>query len=423
MPHYNLQDVFGVHVVPPAQTYVDRSGLDGRIEYFLTTGRHLVIYGPSKQGKTALRRRAIPDDQCVTVQSRQTPNTEAIYDEILRRLGVSRTIDNEVAKGREFSVTGGGSGGINIPFIGKGEAKAEGQAGTSHEAKTTTAPIGNDSSNLAFVASEITKSGLRIVIEDFHYIPEGAKRTFAVDLKALFEYGVSMVIIGAWEEQHVLVAYNGDLAGRVDEINLRWTDAELREVLSKGQTALNIEFSTEITREMVSDASGSVGLLQRIAEKLCVEAGCYRTESREPLTISDMLLLQTARGHICSEEAIRYRNFGWSVSEGFPNSREKSKTVYMRIIQVCVEATEAELIVGLSQTQIIERVTTMDATITPRNVRDALQRIDKLQSEKAIYPTIATFNMVSRTLHLADRELLFYRKYGGPRWPWEDADE
>jgi hypothetical protein len=45
------------------------------------------------------------------------------------------------------------------------------------------------------------------------------------------------------------------------------------------------------------------------------------------------------------------------------------------------------------------------------------------QSEKAIYPVIATYNIVNRTLHLADRELLFYRKYGGPRWPWEEVED
>jgi hypothetical protein len=423
MPTYELQNVFGVHVVPPEQTYVDRAGLDGRIEYLLSTGRHLVIYGPSKQGKTALRRRAMPDDKCVIVQSRQKPNTEAIYDEILRGLGVSRTVNSEVTRGKNFSITGGGSGGISIPFLGKGEAKAEGQAGASHEAKTLTEPIGNYSANLAFVAEEIRRTGRRVVIEDFHYIPEASKKTFAVDLKALFEYGIPIVLVGAWEEQHVLVAYNGDLAGRVDEINLRWTDAELREVLTKGQAALNIEFSPEIIREIISDASGNVGLLQRIAEKVCIEARCYRTESGDTLTIRDNLLLQAARKHICSEEAVRYRNFGWSVSEGFPNSREKSKTVYMRIIQVCVEASEAELLAGLTQTQIVERVVAIDPSITPRNVRESLQRIDKLQTEKAIYPIIATYNLVSRTLHLADRELLFYRKYGGPRWPWEDVED
>lgn len=423
MSLHELKDVFGVHIVPPQQTYVDRAGLDGRIEYLLSTGRHLVIYGPSKQGKTALRKRAIPDNQCIIIQSRQIPNADSIYEAILRELGTTRTINSEITKKRDLSTSLEASGGVSIAFIGKGEAKAEGNVSTSHETKTTTELLGNNVSNLAFVANEIRMSGRKVIIEDFHYIPESAKKSFAVDLKVLFEHGVSIVLIGAWEEQHVLVAYNGDLSGRVDEINLRWTDAELREVLTKGQAALNIQFSSEIIQEMISDASGNVGLLQRIAEKICLEAKCYKTSLGEARVINDKGLLDVARKDICQEEAVRYRNFGWSVSEGFPNSREKSKTVYMRIIQVCVEATEAELLAGLPQNQIITRVIAMDSSITARNVRESLQRIDKLQTEKAIYPIIATYNIVSRTLHLADRELLFYRKYGGPDWPWEDEED
>jgi hypothetical protein len=422
MPHYRLQDVFGVRAIPPEQTYVDRAGLDGRMEYLLGTGRHLVIYGPSKQGKSALRRRSLPDDRCVIIQSRQKPNTAAIYDEILRELGVKREVNQEMTKGQEYSITGGGSGGLNLPFIGKAEAKAEGTAGGSKETKTTSEPIGITSDNLAFVADKIKESGRRVVTEDFHYIPEAAKREFAIDLKAMLEYGVPFVLIGAWEEQHVLVTYNGDLAARVDEINLHWTDEELREVLTKGQNALNIEFSLDLIREMISDASGNVGLLQRIAENICLEAGCKETESGETLQITDALLLEAARKQITSEQAVRYNNFGASVSQGFPNSASKTKAVYMRIIQLCVESTDSELLAGLRQDQIIERVLALDPAITPRNVRESLQRIDKLQAEKAIYPAIVTFNIVRKELHLADRELLFYRKYGSPTWPWEDAD-
>ena len=95
----------------------------------------------------------------------------------------------------------------------------------------------------------------------------------------------------------------------------------------------------------------------------------------------------------------------------------------MRIIQVCVEAQEAELLAGLPYDAIIGRIQKLDSAITPPSIRNALNRLDSLQTEKAIYPIIATFNPVSRILNLADRELLFYRKYGGPRWPWEDEEE
>ena len=74
-----LRDVFGVHNPPPLLTYVDRAGLDDRIKHFLTTGRHLVLYGPSKQGKTALRKRAMAEDSCVVIQCRNRPTLDQLY--------------------------------------------------------------------------------------------------------------------------------------------------------------------------------------------------------------------------------------------------------------------------------------------------------------------------------------------------------
>jgi hypothetical protein len=87
-----------------------------------------------------------------------------------------------------------------------------------------------------------------------------------------------------------------------------------------------------------------------------------------------------------------------------------------------VEATDAELLGGISQGQLIDRIQQMNGRITQRNIRDALARIDNLQSDKDIYPVILTYNDVNRVMNLADRELLFYRKYGGPHWPWEDQE-
>ena len=89
------------------------------------------------------------------------------------------------------------------------------------------------------------------------------------------------------------------------------------------------------------------------------------------------------------EEAARYRQFGWSVCEGFPNSNETTKLLYMYVIQVCVEAKDAELLAGLPLQQIEERIVRLNSSVKPKAVRIALQQIDKLQSDKSIYPVIA----------------------------------
>jgi hypothetical protein len=417
-----LRDVFGVHVPPPKETYVDRAGFDQRLKHFLTSGRHLVIYGPSKQGKTALWRNALHEGEYILVQCRERPSVEELYIEILGQLGEKVTKEVQTKKGTGGKAGGKVAGGFNWFGLGKGEAEASGEVSHNREATTSEQPIGHDIQVLSYVAGAIKKTHKKVVVDDFHYVPEEAKKIFARDLKALLDLEVPFILVGAWNQQHVFTQYNGELRGRFDEINLHWEDAELLQVLTLGEEALRLAISQEIKNTMVQDASGNVGLLQRMAEKLCVEAQIYETYPDDPLPLDDMELLVQARKAICNEAADRYRRFGWAVPEGFAGSTGPMKKVYMYIIQACVKASDSELLGGMSQAQMIERIQAMNRRVSQKQIREALSRVDKLQSEKDIYPVILAYNDVNRVLTLADRELIFYRKYGGPHWPWEDAE-
>jgi len=424
MKKYKLQQVFGVRTPPageryPDVTYVNRAGLDERIRYYLNSGRHLVIFGPSKQGKTVLRQRAIEDKDCIVIQCRSSNAKTAIYREVLGRLEVYQETGKEVGSGREGSVEANLTGSAGVPIVFKGEAELAGSATVSSEQRRSLRLFGQDVDDLSFVAKAILDSGKRVILEDFHYVTEEDKKGIAEDLKTFLEYGVSLIIVGTWNEQFMLVGYNGDLNGRFDEIDLIWQDDELRKIVGLGQKALNIEFSQEIIDQIIKDVNGNVGLLQRILEQLCVEEGCY--ETKEHLTlIQDLNKLDIARKNICRQEAGRYRLFGWSVPNGFPNSNNAMKNVYMRIIQACIIADESELLAGISFSGLVQIISGIDGKVRKDSVRDALLRIDRLQAEKSINPIIATYNPVTGILHLADRELLFYRKYGGPKWPWEE---
>ncbi len=416
-----LREVFGVHIPPPPLTYVDRAGLDERIKHFLTTGRHLVIHGPSKQGKTALRKRALDDDKCLVIQCRKRPTVQELYAEVLADLGVTPEVSRTATNAKEISGTGEAKAGVSLYCL-SAELKAGGGSKKNSQTTSTEQAVGIGPGNIQYLAQAIRESKRRLVLEDFHYVPEPEKRNLANDLKALLELNVPVILVGAWEQQQLLPQYNGDLAGRVDEINVRWSDGELRDVLEKGESELNIRLTRTLRNEIIADASGNVGLLQRLAERFCILAKVMATELSVK-TIRLKSLLDEARKEICREEAGRYRAFGWSVGEGFPNSNDATKRLYMYLIQVCVKASDAELLGGLPIDLIEERVKQLNTAIPGKSVRAALQQIDKLQSDKSIYPVIATYDDVNRILNLADRELLFYRKYGGPRWPWEDSDE
>ncbi len=131
---------------------------------------------------------------------------------------------------------------------------------------------------------------------------EQEKINLAFDLKAFWDSQVFFIIIGIWADQNLLTYYNGDLSGRVEEIDIRWSLEELEQVLQKGSMVLNISFDPEIKTEIIDDANQNIGLLQRIAEKYCYESEIYEN-SCSIQVLSNREALVKARNSICSEEA------------------------------------------------------------------------------------------------------------------------
>ena len=152
------------------------------------------------------------------------------------------------------------------------------EAGKPAESRETeTAPIGKTPADLSWVARVLLASGKRLVVEDFHYVSEEHRKEFAFMLKALGDYGVYVIVVGIWPDDHLLTYYNGDLDGRVEDVRLVWSNEDLDAVLQKGSEALNIEMLADLRASLVRDAYGNVGLVQRLAEQLCFHSGVLRS--------------------------------------------------------------------------------------------------------------------------------------------------
>jgi hypothetical protein len=64
----------------------------------------------------------------------------------------------------------------------------------------------------------------------------------------------------------------------------------------------------------------------------------------------------------------------------------------------------------------------LEHAATPANRRyEILSGLERFQSAIEISPLVLTFNRHAHTVSLVDRRLLFFRRYGLPRWPWTDS--
>ncbi|QAY69739.1 hypothetical protein [Xylanimonas protaetiae] len=417
----SLGDVFGIGAAVESPSYVDRGQLDSRFTNSVAANRHVAVHGGSKQGKSWLRSKVLPDDQAVVIQCTPHSTPDSLLKEALGRLGVSATLS--MTKTRELTGTLNFEGNVEL---GKILAKAKAQVGASGSIATSSetelAPIGTTAADLSWVSSTISMSGRRLVLEDFHYIDEAAQRTLAFMLKAMGEYGLFVVVIGVWPRDHLLTYYNGDLEGRVDDIHLTWNDAELEQVLVQGANALNISFSDDLRASIVKEAFGNVGLLHRIAARFCEKESVVQTLPRGADRVLDAgRSLTMALSEVAGEMAGRYQAFADNFVRGM-RRLSSGLEVYRHLLEAVTDATDSELLAGIDSAVLLQRISAQEggSGIRASDLTQALDRIDRLQVKIGVNPLVLTYNRSSRKLFLADNSFLFFRRHGQTVWPWSD---
>lgn len=416
-----LQEVFGIASEVNRLSYVDRGGLDEQFAYLLKTQRHVAVHGDSKQGKSWLRAKALSPGDTLRVQCQVDTTPEMIFTEALGQLGVRaelhKTQANELAGTLDLTA----SGELGLKIIAKAKAEFGLELGAKRTSETESVPVGQAPGNLWWVAQILTESGRRLVIEDFHYIAEEHQRRFAFMLKAIGEYGVFTVIVGLWPQDHLLTYYNGDLDGRVEDIRLRWEDNELDEVLRKGCEALAIGMTDDLRAALISDAYGNVGLLQRLAEQICLQNGIKRSTDGQ-VTLEADSSLDRARREVAGQMQGRFGAFSDNFVRGMRRLSEGLE-VYRHLLQTFTATEDGELLNGIDSAKLLERIAENAPSIRQSDLTQALERVDRLQVKIQVNPLVLSYSKDGRKVYLADRAFLFFRKYSNPTWPWDRAGD
>ena len=267
-----LEDVFGVSA-SPVLSYIQRTEVDDRFIEALKADKQIVVYGASKQGKTALVQAHLPHDKHIVV--RLTPKTgiSDIYASVLRQLGIRLAEGSTDVSGRELSAKVKTSFKAYIPVFGGGEAGAEGGAKAQTRVDQTYKEIPFNLELPQDVSELIKETGSQkaIILENFHYLDDERQKQLSFDLRTFQELGIRFVILGVWREKNRLVQFNGDLVDRVIDIPVEpWEETDFLRVAKKGQEALNVVISEGLVSSCCDSAFSSIGVFQELLKEICL---------------------------------------------------------------------------------------------------------------------------------------------------------
>jgi hypothetical protein len=395
-------EVFGISNQVQPDSYVDRGHLDELVGTALTRATHIALRGESKCGKSWLRQRILPD--AVVVQCRLGKTSTDIYRDALSTLDIRLEIEQTHGAGLTGRVEARGELGLKLLARLGVTSSLEGRSDKTR----TTKPVGRDVSDLAFIADILKASGRRLVVEDFHYLSLEERRNLAFDLKALWDYGVFVVIAGVWSEQNMLLYLNPDLTGRVIEVPIVWNESDMRDIFSRGGESLKLTFSDSVQNAAISDCYQNAGILQTLILSMLDQLG------------DDLDALQNAAMEYAEQLNPLYQQFAQRVSRGIRRRKSDPTGIYPHAMAVILDASDEALTRGLSIDGIYERAHAREPRIQKGNLHTVLQRIEGLQVDEDGRGLVLAYNEANREVSVVDRQILLYRKYATVAWPWDD---
>jgi hypothetical protein len=257
-----------------------------------------------------------------------------------------------------------------------------------------------------------------LVVEDFHYLSIGERQSLAFDLKALWDYGVFVVIVGVWSQQNMILYLNPDLTGRVTEVSIVWSAYDLRRVFERGGEALNLVFGDELVSKTIADSYGNVGILQNLILGTLDELG-IREAQVSAVSVDSLDALNASAMAYADQLNPLYLLFAERVAGGI-RKRKDTTGIYPHAMAAVLEAPDADLLAGVELDHIYDVAHARQPRIQKANLKTILENIQALQVDEAGRGLILAYNEVNRTVSVVDPQLLLYRRYSTVKWPWED---
>lgn len=407
---HTTDEVFGVGRDLPLN-YVTRPEVDDKFVESLSRGKHIVIYGSSKQGKTSLRKKCLLEKDYVVISCQNKWSLAELHAAVLKECGFLVRQSTEKTVAGTHKITAALEGKLKIPFISEGGAKGEYEREHSEDEKNTFSPLELDPTDPNDVIRALEDIQFRkfIVLEDFHYLPDDAQRDFSFSLKAFHEKSkLSFIVVGVWREENRLIGFNGDLTDRVLSVDVdTWSNESLRDVIATGGKLLGVTFDNGFVEDLLKRSVESVHIVQEACRRACLRAGVNRTVFTQAgvgaPVIGKGLDVAEVVGEVVGEQAARYQTFLMGFADGFQETDlEMPKWIIYAIL--CSKIDDLERGVRLRRiSKTIKAKHPRGDQLNNGNITQILKTAGSLQNKKGIRPLVIDYDGANTTLNVVDK--------------------
>ncbi|MFZ3423168.1 AAA family ATPase [Vibrio harveyi] len=413
-----VEDVFGVSV-KQVKSYIEREQVDNKFIEALKSDKQIIVYGSSKQGKTALVKKYIDYDDNIVISLSPKHTLKDIYQTILRKSGI--TLRTSYTKGSGQSSTAKGKARIQgaIALVLKGTAEVGLDRSTNHSSTENYDEIEFNLELPDDVADIINRHGNKkvVILENFHYLSEEVQKDFAYDLRTFQELKVRFVIVGVWKESNRLSQFNGELQDRIDEIPVEpWTNEDFLRIIDKGEQELNIKFATTIKHLCLDNSFASVGVFQELLRLTCINFGIFNRGDNTFIDSEDSF--NKALAEKTNDYSERHLKNLEAIASGNNTQVQKDKPLpffmhYYIVTDILSQGYDAIKNGGMTKLCMMHSIKQKhhrSNDLRGGHLTTALKGLVELQSNKSINPPVIAYDATSKKIKVVDSTFYFFLK-------------
>jgi hypothetical protein len=406
-----LDDVFGISV-KPLLSYTERESVDDEFRSSLHGDKHIVIYGSSKQGKTALRQQHLEDDKCVIVSCSPKTTTDGIYRSVLRQSDIRiETFETNVTEHQIGAQTRIGFKAY-IPVFGGGSADAQASTSATSQETLNVEFAGYDLGEAQSIIELLHKANFDkfIVLENYHYLPLETQKLLAFDLKTFHENGIRFIILGIWREANLLLVHNGDLQDRLVEIPVEpWVEDDFYKVIEKGSSTLQVHISDSVCKEFIHEAYGNIGMLQEFLKTYCFICGVEHAQPSK-MELSDQTAVIKTKDRKLQDQRGQLYNLLQGIAGKSRTDGDDPLILPYYLTRVLLTAQIDELYKGIGRRELLEKIQALHhrsdkSTIRPGDVSHLLKRLPDIQVD--MRPPLLHYDTNQQRLKVVDTRQFF----------------
>ncbi|MCD9473354.1 hypothetical protein C9J22_02850 [Photobacterium phosphoreum] len=413
-----VEDVFGVSV-KQVKSYIEREQVDNKFIEALKSDKQIIVYGSSKQGKTALVKKYIDYEDNIVISLSPKHTLKDIYQTILRKSGI--TLRTSYTKGSGQSSTVKGKARIQgaIALVLKGTAEVGLDKSTNQSSTENYEEIEFNLELPDDVADIVNRHGNKkvVILENFHYLSEEVQKDFAYDLRTFQELKVRFVIVGVWKESNRLSQFNGELQDRIDEIPVEpWTDDDFLRIIAKGEQELNIQFATTIKQLCLDNSFASVGVFQELLRLTCINFGIFN--NGESIFIDSEDSFNKALTEKTNDYSDRHLKNLEAIASGNNTQVQKDKPLpffmhYYIVTDILSQGYDAIKNGGMTKLCMMHSIKQKhhrSDDLRGGHLTTALKGLVELQSNKSINPPVIAYDAMSKKIKVVDSTFYFFLK-------------